>query len=146
MARGIHPRALTECGLVGALEELGGRFPFVVEVDAEDERLPPAVATVAYFVCSEGLVNAAKHAGASRVRLHTRRLDASLVVEVADDGVGGAELAGGSGLRGLADRVEALGGHLRVESAPGTGTRLRALIPVAPEPLADEPIAAGVVV
>jgi hypothetical protein len=146
LARGIHPRALTECGLVGALEELGGRFPFVVEVDAEDERLPPAVATVAYFICSEGLVNAAKHAGASRVRVDTRRLDANLVVEVADDGVGGAELAGGSGLRGLADRVEALGGHLRVESAPDTGTRLRALIPVAQEPLADEPAAAEVVV
>ena len=73
----------------------------------------------------------------------TRRLGASLVVEVSDDGVGGAELAGGSGLRGLADRVEALGGRLLVESAPGTGTRLRALIPVAPEPLADEPIPTG---
>jgi signal transduction histidine kinase len=145
LARGIHPRALTEFGLVVALEQLAGRFPFAVEVDAEDERLPPAVATVAYFVCSEGLVNAAKHAGASRVRVETRRLDASLVVEVADDGVGGAELASGSGLRGLADRAEALGGHLHVESAPGTGTRLRALIPVAPEPLADGTIAAGVV-
>jgi signal transduction histidine kinase len=145
LARGIHPRVLTEFGLVAALDELAGRFPFVVEVDAEDDRLPPALATVAYFVCSEGLVNAAKHAGGSRVRLQTRRLDASLVVEVADDGVGGAELAGGSGLHGLADRVEALGGHLRVESAAGTGTRLRALIPVAPEPLADETLAPGVV-
>ncbi len=145
LARGIHPRALTEFGLVAALEELAGRFPFAVELNAEDERLPPAVATAAYFVCSEGLVNAAKHAGGSRVRLQTQRLDASLVVEVADDGVGGAELAAGSGLRGLADRVEALGGHLRVESSPGTGTRLRAEIPVTPEPLADETIAAGIV-
>ena len=66
LARGIHPHTLSESGLVAALEELGGRFPFLVEVDAEDERPPPAVATVAYFVCSEGLVNAAKHAGASR--------------------------------------------------------------------------------
>ena len=129
MARGIHPRALTEVGLVAALEELAGRFPFAVEVDAEDERLPPAVATAAYFVCSEGLVNAAKHAGASRVRLQARRLDASLMVEVADDGVGGAELAAGSGLRGLADRVEALGGHLRVEShrVPALGCAQRSL-------------------
>ena len=103
------------------------------------------MAAVAYFVCSEGLVNAAKHAGGSRVRLQTRRVDASLVVEVADDGAGGAELAAGSGLRGLADRVEALGGQLLLESAPGNGTRLRAEIPVAPEPAADETIAAGMV-
>ena len=146
LARGIHPRALTEVGLAAALEELGERFPFTVEVDAVAERLPPAVATVAYFVCSEGLVNAAKHAGASRVRLETRRLDASLLVEVMDDGAGGAELAGGSGLRGLADRVEALGGHLLVDSAPGNGTRLRAEIPVARKSVAGEPIAAGAVV
>jgi hypothetical protein len=146
LARGIHPHALTERGLVAALDELAGRFPFVVEVSAGDERLPPASAAVAYFVCSEGLANAAKHAGASRVRLETRRLDASLVVEVVDDGAGGAEIALGSGLRGLVDRVEALGGQLVLDSAPGTGTRLRAEIPVAPEPVADEPVAAGAVV
>ena len=145
LARGIHPRALTEVGLAAALEELAERFPFTVEVDAVAERLPPAVATVAYFVCSEGLVNAAKHAGASWVRLETRRLNASLLVEVVDDGAGGAELAGGSGLRGLADRVEALGGQLLLDSEPGNGTRLRAEIPVAPESVADEPIAAGAV-
>jgi signal transduction histidine kinase len=142
LARGIHPRALTEVGLAAALEELAERFPFAVDVDAVDERLPPAVATVAYFVCSEGLVNAAKHAGGSRVRLETRRLDARLMVEVVDDGAGGAELAGGSGLRGLADRVEALGGQLLLDSAPGTGTRLRAEIPVAPEFVAKDAIAA----
>ena len=142
LARGIHPHALTEFGLAAALEQLAERFPFTVEVDAVDERLPPAVATVAYFVCSEGLVNAAKHAGASRVRVETRRLDASLMVEVKDDGAGGAELAGGSGLRGLSDRVEALGGQLLLDSAPGTGTRLRAEIPVAPESVANERMAA----
>jgi signal transduction histidine kinase len=146
LARGIHPRALTEFGLSAALEELAGRFPFAVEVNAEDERLPAAVATAAYFVCSEGLVNAAKHAGASRVGLETRRLDASLVVDVVDEGAGGADLTRGSGLRGLADRVEALGGQLLLDSAPGAGTRLRAEIPVAPESVADEPVAAGAVV
>jgi signal transduction histidine kinase len=145
LARGIHPRALTEVGLAAALGELAERFPFTVEVDAVAERLPPAVATVAYFVCSEGLVNAAKHAGASRVRLETRRLDARLLIEVVDDGAGGAVLAGGSGLRGLADRVEALGGQLLLDSAPGNGTRLRAEIRVAPESVADEHIAASAV-
>jgi len=143
LARGIHPRALTEFGLPVALSELAARFPFRVEVTAGEAQLPPAVAAAAYFVCSEGLANAAKHAGASEVRIDVRRLDRSLVVEVADDGAGGADLASGSGLRGLADRVEALGGELVVGSAPGTGTRLRAEIPVDGKAFAGEPVEAG---
>jgi signal transduction histidine kinase len=117
LARGIYPRALTESGLAAGLDELAGRFPFAVEVSAGVERLPAAVAAAAYFVCSEGLANAAKHARPSQVRLAARPLDGSLVVEVADDGVGGAALTRGSGLRGLADRVEALGSEFFLDSA-----------------------------
>jgi hypothetical protein len=138
LALGIHPRVLTDSGLAAALEKLVGRFPFWVEVDTGDEQLPPAVAAAAYFVCSEGLANAAKHAGAGHVRLAARRLDRKLAVEVADDGAGGADFARGSGLRGLADRVEALGGELVVESSPGAGTRLRAGIPIAGETMTGE--------
>ena len=145
LARGLHPRTLTESGLAPALEELAARLPFPVEVSADGDRLPPAVAAGAYFVCSEGLANAAKHAGASRVRLAARRLDRSLLVEVSDDGVGGAQLGRGSGLQGLADRVEALGGQLLVDSVPGAGTRLRAEIPVVGQAVADAPPGAGVV-
>lgn len=145
LARGLHPRTLTESGLAAALEELAGRLPLPVEVSADEAQLPPAVAAAAYFVCSEGLANAVKHAGASHVRLTARRLDRNLVVEVSDDGAGGANLGRGSGLQGLADRVEALGGQLLMDSAPGAGTRLRAEIPVAGEPVAAAPSRAGVV-
>lgn len=144
-ARGIHPRALTESGLAAALEELAEGFPFATEVGAAVERLPPAVAAAAFFVCSEGLANAAKHARPTRVRLAARRLGGRLVVEVADDGVGGADLGRGSGLRGLADRVEALGGEFFLDSTPGAGTRLRAELPVAGDAVATEPVVAGTV-
>ena len=97
--------------------------------------LPAPVAAAAYFLCSEGLANAAKHARPSQVRLTAPREDGRLLVEVADDGEGGADLAAGSGLRGLADRVEALGGEFSVESVSGGGTRLRATLPLA-EPAA----------
>jgi hypothetical protein len=145
LARGLHPRTLTESGLAAALEELAERLPLPVEVSADGAQLPPAVAAAAYFVCSEGLANAAKHAGASHVRLAVRRLDRNLVVEVSDDGSGGANVGRGSGLQGLADRAEALGGELLVDSVPGAGTRLRAEIPVADEPVAAAPPRAGVV-
>lgn len=141
LGRGLHPRALTEAGLAAALTELGERFPFSVEVVADGEALPSAVAAAAYFLCSEGLANAAKHAGASRVRLAAARSGATLVVAVEDDGVGGADLARGSGLRGLADRVDALGGELRLQSPPGGGTRVEASLPV---PAAEgTPVPAG---
>jgi hypothetical protein len=130
LGRGLHPRALTEAGLAAALTDLGERFPFPVEVAADGRALPPEVAAAAYFLCSEGLANAAKHAGASRVRLAVERQGSTLVVEVEDDGAGGADLEAGSGLRGLADRVEALGGEFTLESTSGGGTRVGARLPV----------------
>jgi signal transduction histidine kinase len=130
LARGVHPAILTENGLSAALESLAIRAPIPVVVDsAPPGRLAADVEAAAYFVASEGLANVVKHAGASRVTIGARQEDGRLVVEVADDGVGGAALAGGSGLRGLADRVEALGGGLSVESPRGGGTRLRAELP-----------------
>jgi signal transduction histidine kinase len=131
-ARGIHPQALTEHGLAAALEELARRSPVPVRVDAPHLRFAPAVEATAYFVCSEALANVAKHAQASRVTV-TLEADADrLRAEIVDDGVGGAEPSRGSGLRGLADRVEAHGGRLRLKSAPADGTRLTAEIPLRP--------------
>jgi hypothetical protein len=143
LGRGLHPRAVTEAGLAAALTELGERFPFSVEVAADGRALPPGVAAAAYFLCSEGLANAAKHAGASRVRLAAERRGATLVVEVEDDGAGGADLAGGSGLRGLADRVEALGGEFTLDSPAGGGTRVAARLPVRAEASAEVPAGAA---
>jgi signal transduction histidine kinase len=103
-----------------------------VRVDvALDGRLPEPVEVAAYFVVSEALTNVAKYAHASTARVEVSQVNGDVVVEIADDGVGGATMGGGSGLRGLADRVEALGGRLGVESPPGGGTRMRAQIPCA---------------
>jgi signal transduction histidine kinase len=145
LARGIHPRVLTESGLAAALEELSSHLPLRVEVDAGGDLLPPTVAAAAYFVCAEGLANAAKHAGASRVSLAAERRARTLVVEISDDGAGGADAARGSGLQGLVDRVEALGGGLSVESTPGAGTLLRAEIPIDRDVIANETAGAGAV-
>ena len=95
------------------------------------DRLPESVEVGLYFVCSEALANVAKHAGASRASIDLREDSGRVSVAIADDGVGGASASGGSGLRGLADRVEALGGSLAVESSPGAGTRVVAELPVA---------------
>jgi signal transduction histidine kinase len=132
LARGIHPVVLTERGLVAALGELASRSPVRAEVDATlDDRLPPAQEAALYFVAAEALTNVAKYAraGAAHVMLHRR--DGWAEITIADDGIGGADETGGSGLRGLADRVDALGGRLSVESTPGTGTIIRAAVPVA---------------
>ena len=129
LARGIHPAVLSDRGLSAALEALAGRAPLPVEVLAPEERLPPPVEAAAYYVVSEALTNVAKYAQASAVGVRVTRLNGHAVVEVADDGVGGADPLNGSGLRGLADRVEALDGRLHVESAPGRGTVIRAEIP-----------------
>jgi signal transduction histidine kinase len=131
LAGGIHPPILTQSGLAAALGELASRAPLRVTVDAPLERLPADVEVTAYFVASEALTNAAKHARASRATIAAAQSDGRLVVEVADDGIGGAHWVGGSGLRGLADRVEALGGRLVVDSPPGGGTRISAEIPCA---------------
>jgi len=131
LAHGIHPTILAEGGLAAALDTLARRSPVTVTVDATAERFTPEVEAAAYFVASEALANVAKHAGASTATVAARRRDGALVVEVCDDGVGGAALADGSGLRGLADRVEAHGGRLSVESPRGGGTRVVGEIPCA---------------
>jgi signal transduction histidine kinase len=129
-AQGIHPRVLTEGGLPTALADLARRAPVPVELSAPQERVSPAVEAAAYFVCSEALANIGKYAEASRATVEVSRSDHQLVVSVRDDGIGGASLEKGSGLRGLADRVEALGGRLTVESPPGEGTLLVAELPL----------------
>jgi PAS domain S-box-containing protein len=130
LARGIHPAVLTDRGLGPALETLVGRTPLPVEVETElEERLPEQVEAAAYYVVSESLANVAKYANASSARVSITRRNGAAIVEVADDGIGGADPARGSGLRGLVDRVEALAGRLEVESAPGFGTHIRAEIP-----------------
>jgi hypothetical protein len=128
-ARGVHPRTLTETGLAAAVSELGEHSPVPVQVRVPEERLPTTVEAAVYFVCSEALANVAKHAKASQVGVRVERQAGLVVLEVQDDGVGGADPAG-SGLRGLADRVEALQGRLGVESPRGGGTRLLAEIPL----------------
>jgi PAS domain S-box-containing protein len=130
LARGIHPAVLTDRGLGPALEMLAGRSSIPCELAvALDERLPPPVEAAAYYLVAEALTNASKHARASRVRIELQRTDGTAVVQVSDDGVGGADQDGGSGLRGLGDRVEALGGRLALSSTPGAGTTLSARIP-----------------
>jgi PAS domain S-box-containing protein len=130
LARGIHPAILSDRGLAPALEALAARSPVPVEVDVPGERLPLVVEAAAYFVVSEAVTNATKHADAATVSVRVASENGHAVVEVADDGAGGADPAGGSGLRGLEDRVAALDGILTVESPAGGGTRIRAVIPV----------------
>jgi signal transduction histidine kinase len=130
LSQGIHPGILSERGLPAALEELayGARLPLDLDVDLS-ERLPDRVEAAAYYVVSEALTNIAKHAEASAVRIRVQRTNGRAVIEIADDGIGGADRGRGTGLRGLADRVDALGGRLDVQSPPGRGTILRAEIP-----------------
>ncbi len=133
LAAGLHPRALSELRLDGALAFLAEGFPAPVEIKVTGRRLAPRVEAAAYFVCSEGLANIAKYASASRAAILVTSQNARARVVVEDDGIGGADPARGSGLRGLADRVEALGGTLRVDSPPGGGTRLAAEFPLGGE-------------
>ena len=130
LARGLHPAILTDRGLRAAVEMLADRAPVQVEItDILDERLPEPVEAAAYYLIAEALTNVAKYANASTVHVRVALSDANVVVEVSDDGSGGADPAGGSGLRGLADRVESLGGSLEVVSPAGAGTSLRAEVP-----------------
>ena len=130
LARGIHPAVLTERGLEPAVRALADRAPLPVELSVElSGRLPDPVEAAAYYVVAEALTNVAKYAQASEVFVDVGRSNGHARIEVRDDGVGGAEAGGGSGLRGLADRVEALGGWLEVDSPVGAGTTLRAQIP-----------------
>jgi signal transduction histidine kinase len=131
LARGIHPAILTERGLRPALEGVAARAPIPVELTAlPRERLPHAIEAAAYYVICEALTNVAKYANATGASVSVVELDGRIVIEIADDGVGGAVAEEGSGLRGLADRVEALEGRLEVQSEPAGGTRLRADIPL----------------
>ncbi|WP_369245759.1 sensor histidine kinase [Streptomyces sp. R41] len=129
-ARGIHPATLVRDGLAAALGEQTAQCPLPLTLDVPEGRFDPAVEAAAYFICCEALTNAVKHAHAGRVSVRvTARPDGGVEVEVRDDGAGGARPELGTGLRGLADRAEALGGTLRVENAPGGGTWLFAQIP-----------------
>jgi signal transduction histidine kinase len=129
LVRGVYPAILTEEGLAAALESLALRNPFPIDLDVLEGRLPPRVEATAYFVTCEGLANVTKHAQATKASVSIARRNGLLAVEIADDGVGGARPLESSGLSGLADRVEALGGRLRVESPAGGGTRIFAEIP-----------------
>jgi PAS domain S-box-containing protein len=132
LARGIHPAVLTERGLAAALEGVVARTPLPVELELPEHRLSGPVEAAAYYVVSEALTNVAKYAGASSAHVRVRQDDelGLVTVDVIDDGSGGADPRGGSGLRGLADRIAALDGTLDVDSPPGEGTRVRATIPV----------------
>ncbi|MBD0330247.1 MAG: sensor histidine kinase [Thermoleophilia bacterium] len=130
LTHGLHPTLLAEQGLEAALRALTARMPLAIELDVNvPQRPPPAVEAAAYFVVSEALTNVVKHAAARTVTVTAAQRDGSLRVEVTDDGVGGADPAG-SGLRGLADRIDAVGGRLAVDSRPGEGTRVAADIPL----------------
>jgi len=138
LARGLYPRTLTERGLTAALSELAEHAAVSVKLTVSATRVPANVAAVAYFVVAEAVSNVAKHANASTVTVTILVRDARLVIEVMDDGVGGADPEKGSGLRGLADRVEALDGTVEIDSQAGSGTRLAAEIPLDGPPRADQ--------
>jgi len=121
--------ALAENGLMPALRVLAERSPAPVELSGEVPRLPRSIETALFFVCSEALANAAKHAAAARLTIDVEATPDRVRLVVADDGRGGVDPTRGTGLRGLADRVQALGGQVTVESPPGGGTRLAAEIP-----------------
>ena len=128
---GVMPALLIERGLYAATEDLVDRLPVPVELalDGDDQGLPLGVQSTAYFAIAEGLTNAVKHAGANQLKVQLDRTPSSLQISISDDGVGGAVAGGGLGLRGIADRVDVLGGRVAVESAPAAGTRLLVEVP-----------------
>jgi signal transduction histidine kinase len=130
LARGLYPVALSERGLRSALESLtvGSEMPITIDVDADG--LPDDVELATYFIVCEALTNAQRYAGAGAARVSVGRVADALLVEIEDDGCGGADPTAGTGLRGLADRVDALGGRLEVDSPPGVGTRVKARLPL----------------
>jgi signal transduction histidine kinase len=132
LARGIHPAVLSDRGLDAALETLARRAPLPVELNRDArERLPESIELAAYFVVSEALTNVAKYADATHAQVNVARRNGKLLIEVTDDGVGGADPGNGTGLRGLADRLAVIEGRLEVDSPPGAGTTIRARIPCA---------------
>ena len=129
LARGVHPRILTEEGIAAALEALQTRSGLPIVLDVVAARLPATVEAAVYFLCSEATANAAKHARATQITIEVTVSNGQVTTVISDDGVGGADSSRGSGLRGLADRIEALGGTLTVRSEVGGGTRIRATLP-----------------
>jgi len=129
LAHGIHPSVLDEAGLAGALQTLAARTPVPVDVRSCAQRLPEPVEAAAYFLVAEALANVARHSRATKASVELQSDRGLARIEIRDDGIGGADPDGGSGLRGLSDRVSALGGKLRVSSPPGGGTTLLAEIP-----------------
>jgi signal transduction histidine kinase len=129
VARGVLPPALTDLGLEAAVTELTARMPFRVDLAIPSRRLPERIEVTAYFLIAESLTNAAKHARASHVTVNLSVSDRRVLVDVDDDGVGGAKATAGSGLQGLADRVDAVGGRLAVTSRHGVGTHVHAELP-----------------
>jgi signal transduction histidine kinase len=143
LSRGIHPAILSQGGLAPALRTLARRSTIPVELDLDleaDLRLPAPIEVAGYFVASEALANATKHAQASRIEVSLAPCDGILLLSIRDDGVGGADAARGSGLVGLTDRVEALGGTIDIESAPGGGTSLVVTLPLEVEPAQAHPV------
>jgi signal transduction histidine kinase len=132
LARGIMPAALSHGGLRAGVESLADHVALPVEVDVWTERLPPALETTAYFIVAEGLTNVVKHAGARHAQVRAVLHDDALQLEVRDDGAGGADRTRGSGLVGLADRVDALGGTITIDSPPGEGTAIVVELPQRP--------------
>jgi signal transduction histidine kinase len=131
LARGLHPAVLTDRGLVPALQSLANRSPFPVAIAGVPAvRLPEPVEAALYYVVAESLTNAAKHSHATKGSVELSTTPGSVTVEIRDNGSGGANLTRGSGLRGLADRVEALGGKLRFQSPAGGGTAVQAELPL----------------
>ena len=130
LAHGIHPAVLSDRGLGAAIDTLARRAPLPVAVgELPSERLPEQIELAAYFVVSEALTNVAKYASASEASVTVTKENGRLRIEVSDDGVGGADLALGTGLRGLTDRLAAIEGWLDIDSRPGHGTTVRATIP-----------------
>jgi signal transduction histidine kinase len=130
LARGIHPAVLTDRGLEAAVRAIAERAPIPVELTRlPDDRLPNSVEAAIYYLVTEAITNVAKYAQATHASVAVERSNGFATVIVRDDGIGGAEPVPGSGLVGLADRVEALGGRLHIESPPGHGTQLTAEIP-----------------
>jgi signal transduction histidine kinase len=139
ISRGLHPAILSDLGLAPALRSLATRSTLPVELDvAVKERLPPSIEIATYYVVAESLTNAAKHAAASVVIVSASASEGWLQARIRDDGIGGADPGGGSGLVGLRDRVEALGGRLRLSSPSGQGTTISIALPLAGSARADE--------
>jgi len=132
LARGLHPVALSERGLRGALESLTVGSEVSITLDITDDELPENIELAAYFIVSEALTNARRYADCEAVSVRVAPVADVLLVEITDDGCGGADATSGTGLRGLADRAEALGGKLEVDSPPGAGTRVSARLPLRP--------------